>query len=77
VIWTFLLFNLYFVLTGCRESRIMSKEGGSTPIEWIQTSVDCYRKSKANNDSTGPLSFLNQNLRAKPYPVLLHTLSKN
>jgi hypothetical protein len=77
VIWTFLLFNLYFVLTGCRESRIMSKEGGSTAVEWIQTSADCYRRSREANESTGPISFLNQNLRARPYPVLLHILFKD
>jgi hypothetical protein len=77
VLWTFMLFNLYFVLTGCRESRIMSKHGGASAIEWIQTSRECYHRSRMNSESTGPASFLNRNLGAKPYPVLMHILLKD
>lgn len=77
VLWTFLLFNFYYVLTGCRESRIMSKEGGSSPIEWIQTSAGCYERAKQNNEVTNPISFLNRNLKAKPYPAILHLVTRN
>jgi hypothetical protein len=74
VLWSFLLFNTYFILTGSRESKVMTQEGGASPIAWIQTSIDAYQQKKENGEVSNPCTFWYQNLGARPYPVLLHVL---
>lgn len=74
LVWTFLLFNTYFILTGMRESKIMTRKGGSSPLVWLQTAHETYQEAKAQDDTTNPVTFWFANLGAKPYPVLLHVL---
>jgi hypothetical protein len=77
VIWTFLLFNTYYILTGTRQSKIMIREGGSTPVEWIRTSWEEYEQARAENRTTSLTRFWDDNLGAKPYPTLIHALRQN
>jgi len=74
LVWTFLLFNTYFILTGMRESKIMTNKGGSSPLVWLQTACETYQEVKAQGEGTNPVKFWFDNLGAKPYPVLLHVL---
>jgi hypothetical protein len=77
VIWTFLLFNTYYILTGTRQSKIMIREGGSTPVEWIRTSWEEYEQARTENRTTSLTRFWDDNLGAKPYPTLIHALRQN
>ena len=74
VLWTFLLFNTYYILTGSRESKIMTKEGGASPLEWIQTAESAYRQAKGKRETTNRIGFWYKNLGAKPYPTLLRVI---
>jgi hypothetical protein len=74
LVWTFLLFNTYFILTGMRESKIMIIKGGSSPLVWLQTARESYKEAKAEDETTSPVRFWFNNLGAKPYPVILHIL---
>jgi len=70
VLWSFTLFNTYYILTGSRAGKVMTKEGGSSPIAWIEAAVESYEHS----ENTCPIQFWYQCLGAKPYPVFMHIL---
>ncbi|MCI0607064.1 hypothetical protein L0156_29100 [bacterium] len=74
LVWTFLLFNTYFILTGMRHSKIMAIKGGSSPHVWLQTAMESYQEAKTKGETTNPVEFWYRNLGAKPYPVILHLL---
>ncbi len=76
LVWTFLLFNTYFILTGMRESKIMTRRGGSSPVVWLTTAFETYQESKAQGETTNPVEFWYKNLGAKPYPVLLKLVTR-
>jgi hypothetical protein len=69
-IWSFILFNSYYILTGSGANKIMTKEGGSSPIMWLQTANESYQNS--NEESL--IGFWYENLGARPYPVLIRIL---
>ncbi len=74
VLWGFLLFNTYFVLTGSRQINILLKNGGSNPIEWICTTIESYKIAKREGTTRNPIDFWWMNMSARPYPVLIHIL---
>jgi hypothetical protein len=69
-IWSFILFNSYYILTGSGANKIMTKEGGSSPIMWLQTANESYQNS--NEESL--IGFWYENLGARPYPVFIRIL---
>jgi hypothetical protein len=69
-IWSFILFNSYYILAGSGANRIMAKEGGSSPILWLQTAEQSYKDS----DAGSLIEFWYQSLGARPYPVLMRIL---
>lgn len=76
VAWSFLLFNSYFTITGSEQSRILTKEGGSSPVVWFQTANQLCSDAIQRQETTGCISFWYTSLGNNPYPVLLHTIMR-
>jgi hypothetical protein len=49
----------------------MTKKGGSSPIEWLAASYECYTTTKQDHANTNAFAFWYNNLAARPYPTLM------
>jgi hypothetical protein len=72
MLWTFLLFNLYFIISTSPEGRVLlgSNRGSFTPRQMIETAAKSYQDSAATN----PFSYWHQSLGSGPFPNLQHIL---
>jgi hypothetical protein len=68
LLWSFLLFNAYYINFASPESRkILSDVQNVSPIKVLQTAVKTY---KGDQSASNPIQFWYRSLRSAPYPSL-------
>jgi len=77
VLWSFTLFNTYYTLTGSDAGKVMTKKGGSSPTAWLRACGENYAIAKQSDDKMNLFSFWYQSLGTRPYPTLIHLISRN